>query len=345
MSLWHDLIRKYATHSIDAPDLKIVTLAQWALESGFGTSALATDHLNFGGLKFRARVNRDRPLAEPVDYMAHDGLDTYCAFASLEDFIDGYWAFIDNGSFYDGWRAFAEDPSGYIGHLKAGGYAGDPNYVAKVLGVVPRIRKEINDLGLSAVLEADDALSATKKRVAVLIGHNSKSQGAYSDDMQVSEWVYNKRVYAKMAALQGEYGIELKQFFRNKSSSYSKEIADAYSAIDAWSPEIIVELHFNSGGGHGSEMLYWHTSASGKALASAVQNAVVEALGRPSRGLKPRKDGERGSTSLQASIHPTILTEPFFGDSAGDTARMLALGEEPLARAYLIGLRDYLEDA
>lgn len=343
MSLWHDLIRSYAAHSIEAPALKAVTLAQWALESGFGSSALATDHNNFGGLKFRARVNRDRPLATPVDYMAHDGLDTYCAFADLEDFIDGYWAFIDNGSFYDGWRAWAEDPSGYVGHLKAGGYASDPNYVAKVLALLPRIRREINDLGLSEVLEADSSSAKPKKRFAVLIGHNSESQGAFSDGMHVSEWVYNKRVYAKMAALQGEYGLEIRQFFRHRSSSYSQEIADAYSAIDAWSPEVIVELHFNAGGGHGSEMLYWHTSANGRALASAVQMAVVEALGRPSRGLKPRKDGERESTSLTASIHPTILTEPFFDDSEGDTARMLALGEEPLARAYLIGLRDYLE--
>ncbi len=33
----------------------------WALESNFGASQLALQHLNFAGLKFRARMNRGRP--------------------------------------------------------------------------------------------------------------------------------------------------------------------------------------------------------------------------------------------------------------------------------------------
>ena len=341
---WQDVIRAYAAHPIEAPGLKLVTLAQWALESGFGTSDLATQHLNLGGLKFRARVNRDRPLAVPVDYLAHDGLDTYCKFASLDDFFDGYWAFIDNGGIYDGWRAFADDPGGYISHLRSKGYAADPNYPAKVLDLLPRMRRAVNDLGLTDALGAAADLPPSASRVAILIGHNSFAQGAFSVPMQVSEWRYNQRVYAQMAARQGEYGLELRQFFRQRSSSYAQEIADAYAAIDAWSPAAIVELHFNSGGGHGTEMLHWHTSGRGKVLAQALQNAVVDALRLPSRGLKGRGPGERGSHSLQASAAPTILAEPFFGDSPGDTARMLALGEVPLARAYLIGLRDALAD-
>lgn len=271
MSAWHDLIRAYAAHPVEAPALKVVTLAQWALESGFGTSELATRHLNFAGLKFRARVNRDRPLATPVDYLAHDGSDTYCAFATLEDFIDGYWAFVDNGPFYEGWRRFVEDPSGYVGHLKAGSYAADPDYVAKVLDLLPRIRAEIKDLGLSAVLRADEPEAAIKSRVAILIGHNSRAQGAFSERMQVSEWVYNQRVYDRMDALKGEYGLELREFFRQRSGSYAREIADAYAAIDAWSPEAVIELHFNAGGGNGTEMLYWHSSTKGAVLADGLQ--------------------------------------------------------------------------
>ncbi len=344
--LWETLIKTYAAAPIQAPALKIVTLAQWALESAYGTSDLATRHGNFSGLKFRARVNRDRPLATPVDYEAHDGLDTYCAFASLEDFIDGYWAFVDNGPMYDGWARFAEDPGGYIAHLKQGGFAGDPDYVAKVLSVMPKIRGQIDRLGLREAFPAFTTAEAQRRKVAILIGHNSVSQGAFSNAMAVSEWIYNQRVYALMEAAAPEFEIELQRFFRQKNPrGYQHEIAEAYAEIDLWGPEVILELHFNAGGGTGSEALHWHTSQAGRDLAAAVLEAMVAGLGLPNRGLKPRGPGERGSTSLVASRHPTILPEPFFGDHPGDTQRMLAIGEEPLARAYLIGLRDYLVSA
>lgn len=283
MSLWHDLIKAYAGHSIKAPELIIATLSQWALESNFGKSVLAKEHLNFGGLKFRARVNQNRQLATPVDYTDHAGeLDTYCSFSSLEDFFDGYWEFIANGPYID-WEKHAEDPSGYITYIKDIGYATDSEYVGKVLGLMPRIRQQVRELGYSELL--DDTSSAELSRVAILIGHNSVSKGAYSEAMQVSEWTYNKRVYNNMVELAGEYGVELGQFFRQKNpNGYSAEIAEAYSIIDAWQPEVILELHFNAGGGSGPEMLYWHKSKKGEILAREVQNAVIEALGLPSRG-------------------------------------------------------------
>ena len=226
-----------------------MTLAQWALESNFGKSALSRDQLNFGGLKFRARINKDRHLADPVDYEAHDGWDTYCKFASHQDFIEGYWAFIDNGPMYDGWRLYAEDPSGYIGHLQRGGYAQDPNYLSKILNLLPRVRTQIDDLGHGALLSSGAMMPRRKYRLAVLIGHNEVARGAYSDHLAVSEWVYNQRVYRHMAELAPEYEIETKQFFREKSTSYTKEIEDAYALIDAWEPDAILELHFNAGGG------------------------------------------------------------------------------------------------
>jgi len=342
---WKTLIQAYARTPIDTPVLKVVTLAQWALESGYGTSELARQHLNFGGLKFRARINQgreDRPLAVPVDYLAHDGEDTYSKFASIEDFIAGYWAFVENGPMYNGWQTYASDPSGYIGHLYRGGYAADPNYVSKVLALLPTIRSQVEELGLSAdVVEP----LPTNARVAVVIGHNQVSKGAYSSIMTVYEWDYNRRVAAAMKGLAAEFGIELEVFLRQRNASgFTAEINTAYAAVDAWNPDLILELHFNAsnGAGSGTEMLYWHTSASGRALADAVGQAVVTELALRDRGSKPRRGGELGSTSLKASRHPTIITEPFFGDNRTDSQRMLALGEPALARAYLIGVRDFL---
>ncbi|MBO9450159.1 glucosaminidase domain-containing protein [Tropicibacter sp. R16_0] len=342
-SNWEQLVHTYAQSTIPAPDLKLITLAQWALESNFGSSELATDHLNFAGLKFRARINRDKHYADPVDYLAHDGWDTYCKFASHQDFIDGYWAFINNGVMYDGWDAYAEDPAGYIGHLQRGGYAEDPDYLSKIRNILPRIRQQVEDLGHAALLQAGALQPRAKFRLAVLIGHNSHAKGAHSDHLMVSEWPFNQRVYRHMAELAPEFEIEPKQFFRQSGKPYEDEIKEAYALIDAWGPDAILELHFNSGGGRGTETLYWGGSTRGEVLARAVQRALLTELGLSNRGIKDRRTG-RGSSSLGASAHPTILTEPFFGDSASDCAKMVSVGEDALARAYLIGARDAMEE-
>lgn len=342
---WNDLIREYAQTTIKTPGLKIVTLAQWALESNFGKSDLAKKHNNYAGLKFRARVNKGRendPLAFPVDYEAHDGLDTYCMFTSMPNFIIGYWAFVANGSMYDGWEDFADDPGGYVQHLHDNGYAGDPDYVSKVMNLMPRIRRQVMDLGLGDAFD-EDMEPDRRTPVAILIGHNSKAKGAFSPHLDVSEWTYNQRVFKAMKAGEAEYGLELRQFFRQRNpNGYSAEIKAAYADIDAWDPTVIVELHFNSGGGRGSEMLFLKGSKNGKKLAKAVQASVVEELGMKNRGAKARTRSQRGGSSLIAARAPTILTEPFFGDSRKDCQIMTTEGHAALARAYLIGIRDAL---
>jgi LysM repeat protein len=128
--LFSQLVKAYAEMTIDFPQLKGITIAQWLLESGRGTSRLATEHLNFGGLKWRAEM---AGFATPVDHEASDGLDKYCKFASLEKFIQGYWHFLERSP-YEGWRGnigSAEEFIGFIGPI----YAGDSNYVSKVLNL------------------------------------------------------------------------------------------------------------------------------------------------------------------------------------------------------------------
>jgi len=133
MSTWSELVSAARVAVIPAPALRMVTLAQWILESGRGTSRLATEYGNFAGLKWRPEM---QGFATPVQYAAHDGVDTYCAFSSVEAFIVGYWRFIGRTT-YQGWQNFALDPPGYLAFLKSRGYAGDPNYAAKVLALLP----------------------------------------------------------------------------------------------------------------------------------------------------------------------------------------------------------------
>ena len=109
-SLFNDLVHLYAGMDIEFPQLKAVTIAQWMLESGRGSSDLATQHLNFGGLKYR---NEMSGWATSVFYEAHDGGEPYCKFDSLRNFIRGYWHFMDRDP-YDGWRNHIATGADYI---------------------------------------------------------------------------------------------------------------------------------------------------------------------------------------------------------------------------------------
>jgi len=56
MSTWSELVSAARVAVIPAPALRMVTLAQWILESGRGTSRLATEYGNFAGLKWRPEM-------------------------------------------------------------------------------------------------------------------------------------------------------------------------------------------------------------------------------------------------------------------------------------------------
>lgn len=128
--LFNRLVEVYAKTTIEFPQLKGITIAQWLLESGRGTSRLAIEHLNFGGLKWRKEM---KGLATPVDYKAHDDWDRYCKFDTLEKFIEGYWRFLDRSP-YEGWRNNLDSPKEFIRFI-APIYAGDANYISKVLNL------------------------------------------------------------------------------------------------------------------------------------------------------------------------------------------------------------------
>lgn len=122
------------------PHLRTTVLAQMALESGWGTSDLAKNHLNYAGMKWREIMNR---YAVPVSYAAHDGRTRYCKFNSNLDFWNGYWHRLDAMSAYDGWRdhtATGDDFIAFIGPIWVGltEAARNQEYVQKVRDVRAR---------------------------------------------------------------------------------------------------------------------------------------------------------------------------------------------------------------
>lgn len=166
--LFEELAARYKAANIVFLALKPVTLAQWILESGRGTSGLAIEHLNFAGLKWRSEMVG---FATPVEFEAHDGRDFYCKFASLDAFIVGYWKFLSRSP-YDGWEDRAADsPEAFIRFIgPIYNPAGDA-YVAQILALVAEATQRLEEAPAVPVLLSPPPIAGTSVVIVIDPGH------------------------------------------------------------------------------------------------------------------------------------------------------------------------------
>ena len=110
-------------------DYAKMLVAQDAIESNWGKSSLSKA-FNFGGVK----AVKGSPFVEKEtkEYSSKDGMHKIKAkfrkFNSLDDYVN-YKIDLLSGKRY---QAFTGDPSQFYHRVKAGGYATDPDYVAKL---------------------------------------------------------------------------------------------------------------------------------------------------------------------------------------------------------------------
>lgn len=261
-----DLVDAVKRSAFEYPALKPLCLAQWMVESARGTSKLFKEYFNAGGMKFRTEMIG---YATPVEYVAHDGLDTYCAFESLDAWIKGYWRFISR-PVYAGWTRFGDDPKGYITHLKSCGYAEDPNYVVTVLGLLPEAEKLLGITPAKLYLGTLDP------------GHSETEPGARSNTRTAEEEDLN-RLQASIVKERCAKCIDFEVFDPQ---------VDNLETIGqrAKGKHVFISLHHNSykGSGNPGAEIFTVRGANpeSKALAQKVLNRICEKTGDVNRGVK-----------------------------------------------------------
>lgn len=170
-------------------------------------------------------------------------------------------------------------------------------------------------------------------KCAMIVGHTQRSQGAYSETLNMAEYPWNKDLAMRFLQMWGPLTVRV--FYRDGIG-----VSGAYKQADQWGADVAVELHFNSSAdpsASGTETLY--ISDEGRKLASAIQPRMVAALGLRDRGVKRPWQG-RGEASLTAISAPTVILEPFFGSNPGDALRAREHKQE-LAKAIYGGLCTY----
>lgn len=116
-------------------------------------------------------------------------------------------------------------------------------------------------------------------------------------------------------------------------SGYSSINASLQARIDkekAYKPDLFVSIHFNAGGGTGTETYVCSTTGQAYQYAKKVQTKIVELTGYANRGVKTANFSVIAKTNA-----PAILIECAFIDSAND---MKVYNADTLAKAIVEGI-------
>ena len=177
-------------------------------------------------------------------------------------------------------------------------------------------------------------------KIAIVIGHNSKAQGAVRTTDGRTEFDWN----SELAGLIAEHNPDcVRVFRRERGGGYSAEIDRVYTKVDAWGANASIELHFN--GSNNPKATGGETLSSGSqgsmALAKQIRLRVSNIMRNTDRGIKIKRRHERGGRSLWQGRAPAVLVEPYFGSNAAEclTAQM---NMDELAEAYYRGAVAFL---
>ena len=158
-----------------------------------------------------------------------------------------------------------------------------------------------------------------KFKVAILVGHNSSQQGAFSKELNMTEWQYNKEVANYLHEKDGEmYDV----YFRQPHQSYRKQMQDVLDVINRKYYDLVVELHFNSHSdaqAQGSTGLHYKANSKVVEYLHLFQDMLKRIWGVVKRPLIPitKEDLNRvnGAYGILKSKADYVLLEPFFGSN------------------------------
>lgn len=172
-------------------------------------------------------------------------------------------------------------------------------------------------------------------KVAVVVGHSEKQQGAANKSFEMTEYRYNSVLAQQLKQELEVNGLECIIIER-------ETLSDLPHKVNSTKADICISLHCNAFNHSvsGCETLYYLNSYKGKQLAELVQKASLSVLDNRDRGTKEITMSERGGFLLSHTRMPCIISEPFFIDS--DSDYMIAMDKHAeLAKAYAKAIKKF----
>lgn len=163
-------------------------------------------------------------------------------------------------------------------------------------------------------------------KVSISVGHRKSSQGAAGFD-GVQEWAWQRPLAHQIAALLEESGHTATVHERPDVNDYARGMHGLTTAINALSPDVVVELHFNSfaepagvASVRGTMGLHWPGSSKGARWAASLSRACAQAIGTRDRGAREQARSWSGATLylLRDTLAPAVILETHYGDDEAD---------------------------
>lgn len=148
-------------------------------------------------------------------------------------------------------------------------------------------------------------------KIAIAGGHSAKAYGAvgYLDEYKCDRAYVAQLIKALRAA--GHTVVDCS----NEKTTQNAELAEECRLANASGADLFIAVHFNSGGGTGTECFYSAGNATGKKYAEKLSANVASALGLKNRGAKTTNFYVLKHTNMTA-----VLLEVCFVDSKADKA-------------------------
>lgn len=161
-------------------------------------------------------------------------------------------------------------------------------------------------------------------KVALIIGHNDRSRGAYSPIL-FSEFKYWKRIAEKIKA---EIPAMVDVYERKPNKYYTQEMNEVLNELNKNDYKFCLELHFNSSlnrNANGCECLVYHKNEKAKELATNFMARLQNVFGSKIRGnhgiIEIQDSNVRGGYGICKSKDTYILIEPFFGSNPDESLK------------------------
>ena len=231
----------------------------------------------------------------------------------------------------------------------AGRIYGNTLYEARVEEVIPPILSGVLDKLLKEdVIDAESMLPKVERSIrsltgrakqpssrgrplcALIVGHRKSAKGAVSSDGSVVEFDFNSELAKEIKKRVNRARVEI--VHRSNTTDGLRKLP---AKVNKLGPHFILSLHcnaFNTTVG-GTETLFFHNSERGKQLASIVQRRLLGALELKNRGIREKREADRGAHLLKFTKAPCVICEPFFVDNDGDLAVAMRR-KKRLAGAY-----------
>lgn len=169
------------------------------------------------------------------------------------------------------------------------------------------------------------------KKVFIGVGHGGSDPGAVKF---ITEKEYTLKTAKAVAEYLEEYGIGYKL---SRTSDVDTDMDSKVKMCNSYNPDLVIDVHFNAGGGTGFEVYYSVVGGVSKTLADNINTEVKKIFS--SRGVKTKTldSGADYFAIIRETDAPAVLLEGGFVDTQSD-ADFIKSNYKKLAKAYADGI-------